>query len=48
MPVSPEEAGECQNCGDEEATETVVVTIGGVPTGPLFVCDGCAEGGIAQ
>ncbi|OLZ39120.1 hypothetical protein A6E15_19345 [Natrinema saccharevitans] len=34
---------QCQDCEDAPATEVVQVTIGGVPAGPLYVCDDCAS-----
>ncbi|QCW05303.1 hypothetical protein [Natrinema pallidum] len=34
---------QCQDCESAPATEIVQVTIGGVPAGPLYVCDDCAD-----
>lgn len=44
MASSPEDAGACQMCEEDDVTTTVAITIGGIPAGPLFVCEGCAEG----
>jgi len=43
MPVSVEDADECQNCDDASAQEKVSMTIGGQPVGWVFVCSECAD-----
>jgi len=43
MPVSVEDADECQHCEDADATEKIAVTLGGQSIGWAFVCGECAD-----
>lgn len=43
MPYSVEDADECQNCEDKDATEKVAVKLGGQSVGWIFVCGDCVD-----
>jgi len=43
MPYSVEDADECQNCEEADATTKVAVKLGGQAVGWIFVCDECAD-----
>ncbi len=37
----PNDDQQCQDCEDAPATHVAQMTIGGIPVGPLYVCEDC-------